>query len=89
VLAPGGSSSLTAPYFTQPSGGFGGILRAGLSGAALGYLRVLEDEPGFLARAFAALVGLFRRKKAVSERNLVLDEHGNVVDLDDPGWGRG
>jgi hypothetical protein len=60
--------------------------RAGLSGAALGYLRVLEDEPGFLARTLAALLGLFRRKKTIAERNLVLDEKGDLVDLDDPTW---
>ncbi|MCW8138434.1 MAG: hypothetical protein KIT58_05960 [Planctomycetota bacterium] len=63
--------------------------RAGLSSAALGYLRVLEGgEPGLAARALDAVRRLFRRRKRITERNLVLDEHGNLVDADDPTWGR-
>lgn len=63
-------------------------LRAGLSHAALGYLRVLEGEPGLLGRLLQSALRLFGRRKAISERNLVIDEQGNLVDADDPGWGR-
>jgi len=63
--------------------------RAGLSGAVIGYLRVLDDEPGFFGRLVRRLARLFRREKAISERNLVLDENGDIVDADERARGRG
>lgn len=63
-------------------------LRAGLSSAALGYLRALDPEPGLLSRAVEAAMRLLGRRRRLTERNLVLDEDGNVVDADDPTWGR-
>jgi hypothetical protein len=59
--------------------------RSGLTNAALGYLRVLDNEPGLLDRLVHALLRVMGRRKTLSERNLALDEDGNVVDLDESG----
>jgi hypothetical protein len=58
--------------------------RSGLSEAALGYLRVLDNEPGLLGRLFERVMRLLGRRKTLSERNLAVDEKGNIIDADEP-----
>jgi hypothetical protein len=54
--------------------------RAGLHDAALGYLNVLTDEPGFLERAWNALLRALGRRKKVTDRDLAVDADGNIID---------
>jgi hypothetical protein len=62
--------------------------RSGLSNAVLGYLRVLDNEPGTIGRLLHAMLRLLGRRKTISERNLVIDENGNIVDADEQGRGK-
>lgn len=55
--------------------------QAGLNPAVLGYLRVLEGEPGPLGRMFQRIVSLFRRPAPrLDETEVAVDADGNLVD---------
>ncbi|MHC5020354.1 MAG: hypothetical protein ACYTGX_09630 [Planctomycetota bacterium] len=58
-----------------------GDARAGLSSAALGYFNVLhDDQPGCLGNWFKILFGSGATRGAPLDRDLAVDEHGNIVD---------
>jgi hypothetical protein len=57
--------------------------RAGLNPAVLGYLRVLEGEPGPIGRFFQRIASFFSRPAArptLDETEIAVDADGNLVD---------
>lgn len=56
-------------------------VRSGLNPAALSYLRTLTEEPGPPGCLLGGLLGFLRRRpKPISEMDLAVDEHGNIVE---------